>query len=65
MGATHTVNSSETDPVEAIKAICSDDGSDGADVVIDAVAVRRRGSRRSTPATSPARSSWSAFRLPT
>ncbi len=37
MGATHTVNSSETDPVEAIKAICADDGSDGADVVIDAV----------------------------
>ncbi len=37
LGATHTVNSSENDPVEAIKALCADDGSDGADVVIDAV----------------------------
>ena len=37
LGATHTVNSSETDPVEAIKQICGDDGSEGADVVIDAV----------------------------
>jgi len=37
LGATHTVNSKETDPVEAIKQICGDDGSEGADVVIDAV----------------------------
>ena len=37
MGATHTVNSTERDPVEAIKEICGHDGSDGADVVIDAV----------------------------
>ncbi len=37
LGATHTVNSKDTDPVEAIKQICGADGSDGADVVIDAV----------------------------
>ncbi len=37
MGATHTINSRESDPVEAIKALCGDDGSEGADVVIDAV----------------------------
>jgi S-(hydroxymethyl)mycothiol dehydrogenase len=37
LGATHTVNSSETDPVEAIKEICGGNGADGADVVIDAV----------------------------
>ena len=37
LGATHTVNSKNTDPVEAIKQICSHDGSEGADVVIDAV----------------------------
>jgi S-(hydroxymethyl)mycothiol dehydrogenase len=37
LGATHTVNSTERDPVEAIKEICGTDGSDGADVVIDAV----------------------------
>ena len=34
MGATHTVNSKETDPVEAIQALT---GGHGADVVIDAV----------------------------
>jgi S-(hydroxymethyl)mycothiol dehydrogenase len=37
LGATHTVNSRDTDPVAAIKEICGDDGSEGADVVIDAV----------------------------
>ncbi|HEY1134508.1 MAG TPA: S-(hydroxymethyl)mycothiol dehydrogenase [Nocardioides sp.] len=41
LGATHTVNSKETDPVEAIKAIAAaaagHRGADGADVVIDAV----------------------------
>ena len=37
MGATHTINSTQRDPVEAIKEICGHDGSDGADVVIDAV----------------------------
>ncbi|HEX6149927.1 S-(hydroxymethyl)mycothiol dehydrogenase [Nocardioides sp.] len=37
LGATHIVNSTERDPVEAIKEICGHDGSDGADVVIDAV----------------------------
>ena len=37
LGATHTVNSSERDPVEAIRQICGDDGAEGADVVIDAV----------------------------
>ena len=34
MGATHTVNSTDTDPVEAIQALT---GGNGADVVIDAV----------------------------
>ncbi|WP_026535682.1 S-(hydroxymethyl)mycothiol dehydrogenase [Arthrobacter sp. H14] len=34
MGATHTVNSKETDPVEAIRELT---GGNGADVVIDAV----------------------------
>ena len=37
MGATHTVNSSAEDPVARIREICGHDGSEGADVVIDAV----------------------------
>jgi S-(hydroxymethyl)mycothiol dehydrogenase len=37
MGATHTVNSKDNDPVAAIKEIVGDDGSEGADVVIEAV----------------------------
>ncbi len=37
MGATHTVNSRENDPVEAIKEICGASGAEGADVVIEAV----------------------------
>ncbi len=41
LGATHTVNSKETDAVEAIKEICAASplhpGADGADVVIEAV----------------------------
>ncbi|UDY24647.1 S-(hydroxymethyl)mycothiol dehydrogenase [Nocardioides sp. Kera G14] len=39
LGATHTVDSSTTDPVEAIKEISAQfyDGADGADVVIEAV----------------------------
>jgi S-(hydroxymethyl)mycothiol dehydrogenase len=37
MGATHTINSTQRDPVETIKEICGHDGSDGADLVIDAV----------------------------
>jgi S-(hydroxymethyl)mycothiol dehydrogenase len=41
MGATHTVNSRETDPVAAVKEICSASlvhpGAEGADVVIEAV----------------------------
>lgn len=37
MGATHTVNSSEVDPVEAVKEICGANGAEGADVVIEAV----------------------------
>lgn len=37
LGATHTVNSKEIDPVEAIKTICDGNGAEGADVVIDAV----------------------------
>lgn len=41
LGATHTVNSKETDPVAAIKAIAGaaagHQGADGADVVIEAV----------------------------
>jgi len=38
-GATHTVNSSEVDPVEEIKRICGEvyEGAEGADVVIEAV----------------------------
>ncbi|GAA2000471.1 S-(hydroxymethyl)mycothiol dehydrogenase [Nocardioides kribbensis] len=39
LGATHTVDSSTTDPVEAIKEICAQTyaGAEGADVVIEAV----------------------------
>ncbi len=37
MGATHTVNSKDGDPVEAIKEICGGNGAEGADVVIEAV----------------------------
>ena len=39
MGATHTVDSTTTDPVEEIKRICAEtyDGAEGADVVIEAV----------------------------
>ncbi|MFF4253933.1 S-(hydroxymethyl)mycothiol dehydrogenase [Streptomyces sp. NPDC001663] len=39
MGATHTVDSSQVDPVEEIKRICGEfsDGADGADVVVEAV----------------------------
>lgn len=39
MGATHTVDSSQADPVEEIKRICAETsaGADGADVVIEAV----------------------------
>ncbi|MGN6783374.1 MAG: S-(hydroxymethyl)mycothiol dehydrogenase, partial [Marmoricola sp.] len=39
MGATHTVNSAEVDPVEEIKRICAEtyEGAEGADVVIEAV----------------------------
>jgi S-(hydroxymethyl)mycothiol dehydrogenase len=39
LGATHTIDSSVTDPVEAIKAICAAtyEGAEGADLVIEAV----------------------------
>jgi S-(hydroxymethyl)mycothiol dehydrogenase len=39
MGATHTVDSSQVDPVEEIKRICREffDGAEGADVVVEAV----------------------------
>ncbi|MFJ9389804.1 S-(hydroxymethyl)mycothiol dehydrogenase [Nocardioides sp. NPDC101246] len=39
MGATHTVDSSQTDPVEEIRRICSGtyEGAEGADIVIEAV----------------------------
>ncbi len=39
MGATHTIDSSTTDPVDEIKRICAEtyDGADGADVVVEAV----------------------------
>ena len=39
MGATHVINSSESDPVEEIKRICAEtyDGAEGADVVVEAV----------------------------
>ena len=59
LGATHTVNSKDADPVEAIQELT---GGNGADVVIDAVGRPRPGSRRSTPATWPAPSCWSACR---
>jgi len=38
-GATHTVNSSEVDPIEEVKRICGEvyEGAEGADVVIEAV----------------------------
>ncbi|RLV56770.1 S-(hydroxymethyl)mycothiol dehydrogenase [Aeromicrobium phragmitis] len=37
LGATHVVNSSEVDPVEAIREIVGGNGAEGADVVIEAV----------------------------
>ncbi|MBM7517056.1 S-(hydroxymethyl)mycothiol dehydrogenase [Nocardioides nitrophenolicus] len=39
LGATHTVDSSQVDPVEEIKRICASvyDGAEGADVVVEAV----------------------------
>jgi len=39
MGATHTVDSSQVDPVEEIKRICGEtyEGAEGADVVVEAV----------------------------
>ncbi|MBS45612.1 MAG: S-(hydroxymethyl)mycothiol dehydrogenase [Nocardioides sp.] len=39
MGATHTVDSSKVDPIEAIKEICGAvyEGAEGADVVVEAV----------------------------
>ena len=39
LGATHTVDSSQVDPVEEIKRICAEtfEGADGADVVVEAV----------------------------
>jgi len=39
LGATHTVDSSQVDPVEEIKRICAQvyEGADGADVVVEAV----------------------------
>ncbi|WP_127479758.1 S-(hydroxymethyl)mycothiol dehydrogenase [Nocardioides pantholopis] len=39
MGATHTIDSSQVDPVEEIKRICAEtyEGAEGADVVIEAV----------------------------
>ena len=39
LGATHTINSSEVDPVEEIKRICAEtyEGAEGADVVVEAV----------------------------
>ena len=39
MGATHTIDSSQVDPVEEIKRICAEvyRGADGADVVVEAV----------------------------
>jgi len=39
MGATHTIDSSQVDPVEEIKRICGEffEGADGADVVVEAV----------------------------
>ena len=63
MGATHTVDSSTADPV---------DGDPGADRRLRCRrcdrcrrSSRRRGSRRSTPATWPARWCWSGCRRPT
>ena len=61
-GATHTVNSSAQDPVEAIRALT---GGHGADVVIEAVGRPETYEQASTPATSPARScSWGAHARP-
>ncbi len=39
MGATHTIDSSQVDPVEEIKRVCAEtyEGAEGADVVIEAV----------------------------
>ena len=39
LGATHTINSSEVDPIEEIKRICAEtyEGAEGADIVVEAV----------------------------
>ena len=60
-GATHTCNSSTTDPVEYIRSVT---GGFGADVCIEAIGNPACTARRSRPATSPAPSSSSACRAP-
>ena len=59
LGATHTINSKETDAVEGIQALT--DGN-GADVVIDAVGRPETWRRPSTVATWPAPWCWSGCR---
>ena len=63
-GATHTVDSSALDPVAASEEICAQthEGARAAMWWWMRSAGRTPGSRRSTPATWPARWSWSACR---
>ncbi len=64
LGATHTIDASKLDAVAAVRELT---GGFGADVVIDAWSwpPGNLGSRPSMPATSRARWSWWACRLPT
>ena len=62
LGATHTINASQVDAVEAVRELT---GGFGADIVIDAVGVPTHGNRPSTRVIWPARWCWSVCRRPT
>lgn len=61
LGATHTVDARETDPVEAVRELT---GGFGADVVIEAVGRPETYRQAFYARDLAARSSWSACRRP-